>query len=466
MDIEETRTYYQENLPARKLVLFAVCMGSFLAPISLATVNIALPAIAEYLQADAVLVSWMPMTFLLSNIIFLLPMGKLSDSYGRKRLFLLGLITISLSSILASTAGSIEWLLLYRAIQGLGASMLFGAGLAIITSVYPANERGVPLGINSASIYIGLTIAPLLGGWATEFFGWRSVFLVQIPIALIPILLFLFRVKGEWRKKENESFDWTGSILFTFWAITFVYGMAGLPEWQNIISLVASVPVMLVFIMHQAKNPHPLIRVQIFRENRIFSFSLAASSFLYGSSYPIAFLMSLFLQFILGMSPVDAGKYLLVQALSMTVIAPVAGRLSDIFEPRFIATGGCLLVSGGFLLLGNLSYNTPGIQVIIAMAMLGLGMGLFSSPNNNAVMSSVEHHELGMASASVNLARVNGNLVGMSIVTLIVHSIMGNNPITPDQFDGLLKTVNIAMLLSMSYAFIAAMLSLARGKIR
>lgn len=450
----------------RNLALLVVCLGSCLSPLCLASVNIAIPSMAKDLNADAVLVSWMPTVFLLSNVALMLPFGKLADNFGRKRIFAMGLAINASASFGAFLSPSIEWILFFRLIQGAGSAMAFGTGMAIITSVFPAEKRGLPLGLNTASVYIGLTIAPALGGLVTEAFGWRAVFFMPVPLVAMLITLIVCCLKGEWRRDKYSPFDWTGTFIFASWTIALVFGLTGLPHWPNILLLLLAFSLFALFVWHQSRNPEPLIRVQMFRESRLFSFSLATSSLMYASTYPLTFLLSLYMQYIRGLSPLESGKVILMQAIAMACLAPFAGKLSDRIEPRLISTAGCLCVATGFALLSQLTFNTSPSYISASLFCIGIGFGLFSAPNHNAVMSAVDPREVGVASASINLARVSGNLIGISLVNLMVHLLLGDTSITPDRYPQLLETVRLALSLSLGFVVCAAICSGSRGRIR
>ena len=203
MNDQLTQDYYRDNSAARLSVLIIICIGSFLTPLSLSATLVAIPAIALDLNASAIYVSWIPASFLLSNIVTLLPAGRLADSYGRKRIYLIGTIVFLLSTVLASFSTSILMLLVFRSLQGIGAALFLSTGMAIISSVFLNKGRGAALGWVVAAVYAGLTCGPFLGGWLTDVFSWRSVFLLQAPFALVGILLILIKMKGEWRNGEG-----------------------------------------------------------------------------------------------------------------------------------------------------------------------------------------------------------------------------------------------------------------------
>ncbi|MDB2554936.1 MFS transporter, partial [Porticoccaceae bacterium] len=214
----------------QKIALLVVCAGSMMSPLTLSSVNIAMPAMAAELQADARLVSWLPTIFLVSNVALILPFGKLADNIGRKRIYMIGLLVTVITSLGAAMAASIEGILFFRFIQGGASAMTLGTGVAIISSLYPANKRGMAIGINSACIYIGLTIAPALGGIVTEIWGWRSVFLMPAPIAVLLVALIAVFVKGEWRADSRVPFDWQGALIFAAGTTLLVISLTGLPH--------------------------------------------------------------------------------------------------------------------------------------------------------------------------------------------------------------------------------------------
>ena len=448
----------------RYLVVGIICVGSFLSPLSLASVNMAIPSLARALDADAVSVALLPTLFLLSNVALMLPFAKLADNVGRKRVYATGVAINALASLAAWGADNIEWILLCRLLQGAGSAMTFGTSLAIIASVFPPRERGLPLGLNTAAIYIGLTAAPALGGLVTDSFGWRAVFLLPLPLAAALVGVIVLFLREEWRHERYSAFDWTGSVIFALWTIALVVGLTGLPEPASIGALAVSVGLLALFVWQQSRHDEPLIRVQLFRDNRLFSRSLATSALMYAGTYPLTFLLSLYLQYIREQSALQAGTVILMQAAAMALLAPFAGKLSDRVEPRIISTIGCLGCVLGFGLLTQLGIATSPGYISLSLFCIGIGFGLFSTPNNNAVLGAVNPREVGVASATVNLARVSGNLVGISLINLLVQLLLGNSAITPDQYPQLLETVHLAMYLSLAASLLACLFSATRGR--
>ncbi|WP_395341732.1 MFS transporter [Ningiella sp. W23] len=444
--------------------LIAVCAGYLIAPMGMASVNVAIPALADDLQASAAKVAWLPTLYILANVALLLPFGKLADNYGRKRIYAMGLALNALAAGMCAVASNIDWILLWRFVQGASGAMIFGTGIAIITSVAPSHKRGSALGIVAACVYIGLTLAPAVGGWLTEFLGWRAVFYFQIPFVFALLVFIKLKLPAEYKNDEHSRFDYLGACIFVMFACSLVYGLSKLPSILGVMLLLTSFVCLTVFVLHQSRDKHPLIRVQMFKESRVFSLSLSTSFLMYASNFAIIFLLSLFLQYIQGLSPAKAGQILLLQALCMAVMAPIAGRLSDRFEARIIASLGCALVAFGFVLLNQIDTQTKLSFIGVALCALGLGFGLFSTPNNSAIMGAVSEAEVGVASASMNLSRTIGNLVGMSLVNLMMQILIGENTFGPEQNPALMLTISIALKVSLSFVLLACILSALRGK--
>ena len=455
-----------EKSAVARFALIIVCLCSIIGPIGLASVNIAIPDLAADLQANAKMVSWLPTLFILSSVIFMLPASKLADNYGRKRIYAYGLALNAFSSFMCGLGTSIEWVLFWRFVQGAAAAMIFGTGVAIITSVTPSHKRGAALGIAAACVYVGLTVAPAVGGWLTELWGWRSVFLFQVPIVIALLLLIKLRLSGEWKNDEKTQYDWWGTGIFAAFSSSLVYGLSILPNILGFATLGFSAVSLTLFIVHQSRSRRPLIRVQMFRESRVFSMSLATSLLMYASNFPLVFLMSLYLQYVKELGPSHAGQVILVQALSMAIMAPLSGKLADRFEPRLVATLGCIIVACGLYILSLMNTETSITYIVCSLLLIGFGFGLFSTPNNNAIMGGVQVHEVGVASASMSLSRTIGNLFGMSLVNLMVHYYLGNAQFTQEQNPALIQTVEMALNMSLVFVVVACVISALRGKSR
>ena len=452
MNNQTTDEYYLNNSAARLNVLIIVCIGSFLMPMSLSANLVAIPAIARDLQADAIYVSWIPAIFILSNLVMLLPAGRLADIYGRKRIYLSGSIIFLLGTGLAAFSPSIHVLLFFRGVQGIGSALFFSTGMAIITGVFLNKGRGAALGWVVAAVYSGLTCGPFLGGWLTDLFGWRSVFLFQAPLAMIAIVLLLTKVKGEWRSNDALKLDIIGSVLLAIWLIALFIGISMLPETQALLSLLVSVSFLYLFLRHTKHSPHPIVKLKVVWENRVFSNALLASSSMYGGQYSLVFVLGLYLQYNQGLSPTEAGQLIMLQALIMAVLAPLAGRLSDNYKPWLLAAVGCCSVAVGITLILFITISDSLWLIATAFIFIGIGFGLFSTPNNSAAMGSVNKERLGMASALLTMARLMGQMLGTALVTLLMSLMIGATKITPDKYEDLQTVLILAACMSLLFA--------------
>ena len=461
MNTTQLQSYYDQTPSARRMALASVGLVMMICSLALSAVNIAIPRIAEDLQASALAVSWIPVAMLWGNVVFLLPIGRIADIVGRKRVFVAGMLLFILSSLCVLLPQSIGTLLVIRVVQGISSSMVYGTSMAIIGVVYANSNRGQALGIAASSVYLGLTLGPLVGGWLTEHWGWKSVFWVPVPILLLCLVALLSYVKGDWKSELKAQFDWQGSLIFAAWVSAFMLGLSRLTDWRFALLAILG----LVFVWHQSKIDSPLLRLSALRANRIFNRSLLSAFFIYGSSFSMVFLLSLYLQYIHQLSPSEAGQIVLIQTLIMMVLAPITGRLSDRFEPRILSTFGCLLFVIGYAMLFRLDMNTSLHYVMLALVFLGLGFGFFSSPNNNAAIGSVPADKLSIAAVLLNLARTMGNMISSAIVMTLFSITMGGAAITSALYPQLLLVIKITMILSMCYALIAATFSYRRGTI-
>jgi len=427
-------------------------------------VNIALPAIGMDLGIDAVLLSWIATSYLLAAAVSLVPFGRLADIYGRKRIFTCGIVIFTVSSFLCATANSAPLLISYRVIQGVGSAMIFATGIAILTSVFPLGERGKVLGINVAAVYIGLSLGPFLGGSLTQYFTWRSVFLVTVPISLFVTLLITWKLKPEWAEAEGEGFDFIGSFIYGISLIGIMYGISLLPATGSLWLILIGIAGLSGFMVWESRIEHPVFQVDLFRVNRVFAFSNLAALINYSATFAVTFLLSLYLQYIQGLSPQGAGLILVSQPVVMAAFSPMAGRLSDRIEPRIVASIGMTITTIGLILLTTISTDSSTGFIIGGLVLLGFGFALFSSPNTNAIMSSVEKRYYGIASGSVGTMRLLGQMFSMGIVTLIFTINIGKVQITPEYFPAFMTSSRAAFIIFSLLCAAGIIASLARGR--
>jgi MFS family permease len=415
---------------------------------------------------NAILLSWVSTAYLLATAMFLVPFGKFADIHGRKRTLTYGITTLAIFSFLCATSNSGIAIIVFRIFQGMGSAMIFGTSMAILVAVYPISERGRVLGISVASTYLGLSVGPYLGGVLTQQLGWRSIFYTSGIYGLLIVILILWKLRGEWAEAKGESFDWIGALIFSLTLISIMYGFSVLPDSVGAWLLLGGLLLLGTFIWWELRVENPILTMDLFINNRVFAFSGLAALINYGATFAIAFLLSLYLQYIRGYNPQDAGLILVTRSVFMASFSPLAGRLSDRIEPRIVASIGMGLNAIGLLYLGFLGETTSLVLIILCQIFLGIGFGLFSSPNTNAMMSSVEKRFLGVASATVGTMRLIGQMLSMGIATLSIAVIVGPVEITPSVYQPFLKSVNVSFLIFAGLCTVGIFASLARGKVR
>ena len=449
---------------SRRLILFAIIITSFINPFLGAAINVALPAISEEFSMGAIGISWVSMAFLLSSAVFLVPLGKLADIKGRKRVFLAGNIVIAASSILCALSGTGDVLILFRAIQGIGSAMVFGTGMALITSVYPPNERGKAIGFAVTAVYIGLSLAPFLGGLLTQYLGWRTIFYVTVPIELVVIWVTWRHIKAEWADARGEKFDLSGSLIYLLSMSAFMFGFSRLPELTAIFLTAGGLGGLVIFSIMEMRITSPIFNIRLFASNRLFAFSNLAALINYATTAAITFLLSLYLQYIKGLSPRDAGMILITQPVLMALVASISGRLSDKYDPRILASTGMGVIVAGLVMLTFLSADTALTRLLVILALVGFGFGLFSSPNTNAIMGSVDRSYLGVASATVGTMRLTGQMISMGIATLILQLFIGNQTISDANSAAFMNSMKTIFAVFVVLCVFGIFSSLARGK--
>ncbi|MFO7617034.1 MAG: MFS transporter [Bacteroidales bacterium] len=446
------------------LVLALVVITSFLTPFLGSSVNIALPAIASELHMSAVGLSWVSMSFLLSSAVFLVPLGRLADLVGRVRIFIYGTIIVALSSFLCAWSQSEEMLIASRVVQGIGSAMMFGTNMAIVTSVFPPERRGWAIGITVTSVYLGLSAAPVVGGLMTEMLGWRSIFYLTGPLGLGVAVAGLLVLRPGSQEGSGQSFDFKGSLVYVLSMSGLMFGLSKLPQPFAIALVGAGIGGLLLFGWLELRTQAPVFNVRLFLGNRVFALSNLAALINYATTFAVTFILSLYLQYIKGLTPKEAGLLLVAQPVMMALVASFSGRWSDRFPPRLLASGGMAVIAVGLVMLLWLHAGTGSGYLLTALLVLGVGFGLFSSPNTNSVMSSVERKDLGIASATVATMRLTGQMVSMAIATLVIQLFMGNARITPETESAFLKTIPVTFTIFLILIGLGIWASLARER--
>ena len=451
--------YYQRYANARLLALVIVSLGAFLVPLAISASLIAVPAVSKGLQANAVMVSWIPATFVLASLIAQLPGGRLADLYGRKRIFIIGYVLFALGGALGAVSPNIEFLLFSRVIQGIGGALGTSSGMAILSSIYQSKGRGAALGWMTSSVYFGMTSGPLVGGWMVEELGWRSVFWAPVPLTVLVLLGAIYRIRGEWSSQERHFVDWIGVLLSALALGGIFFGSTHLTSVSGLLLMLLGFFGLYLFHRRSSKIAYPLVRIDLIAQNKTFLRSILAAMFMYASQYGIVFMMALYLQYNRGMTPTEAGQLMMLQAIMMTICAPIAGRLSDRWGSRVLATSGCLIIAVGLGVLVQINDEMSMVVIALSMMAIGLGHGLFSTPNNSAAIGTIPPAKLGIATATLSLARQSGQLLGTAVLSLLIAIYFGGRSITPEGYEDFQSVAVFALAISLAFSLTAAWFS-------
>ncbi len=429
----------RERFDYKWLVFGTIAIGMFVSVLDQTSVNQALPRIASYFGATIPAVQWVLLGYTLTTGSLLLPMGRLSDIVGRKRVYIVGFGFFLVGAALAGISTSLSALILFKVLQGVGAAMIQANGMAIIITAFPASQRGRVIGLFMTTIGMGAIVGPALGGAIVEFLGWRFVFFMGLPLGALSIVTALAILEdnraplapGEHRPK----FDWLGAIAFAAAMAVFLVVVTNAHRWdwasiRVIGGFSIAATLLATFIYWERRTAEPMLALELFKR-RLFSTGVSASFLIFLSGTSVFFLMPFYLQQVLGFSPGKAGLLIAPTALCFALTGAIAGRLSDRYgwRPWVILGLGISFVS--LIAISSLSVDSPLALVIGAMVLQGIGMGLFSSPNSSAVLSTVERSRYGVATAFMNMTRNAANVTGLAIATTIVTAVMGAEGFEP-----------------------------------
>jgi EmrB/QacA subfamily drug resistance transporter len=447
----------------KRSVMLVAAFAAFLTPFLGSAVNLALPAIGKEFHANAISLGWVISSFILSSAIFLLPFGRLGDIIGRKKVFSYGIILFTISTFLILFSWNIFSLIFFRILQGLSSAMIFGTSLAIISSVFQPGERGRAMGINITAVYLGLSAGPVIGGVLTQAFGWRSIFAFLVPVGIISVFL-IYKIKTEWSEAEGEKFDWKGSVIYGIALLAFMYGFSKLPTTFGWICLISGIVTAIFFLLFEKKIENPVFDVRLILRNRVFALSGLAALIHYSATSATGFFVSLYLQYLKDFDARTAGLIMISQPVAMAILSPLAGKLSDRKNPGVIASFGMGLTGTGLIMLCFIKATTPVYLIILLLTIMGIGFGLFSSPNSNAIMSSVEKKYLGIASGVVGTMRMVGQMMSMGIAMMLIALFLGKEAIHPATYPGFISAMKTGFIIFSCLSVVGIFASLARNE--
>jgi EmrB/QacA subfamily drug resistance transporter len=421
-----------EDLHQRRWELLALTsVGAFMTPLDGSIVSVAVPVMSPDLHLSFSATIWVQAAYLLATAVLLIPLGRLSDHYGRIRFYLSGIAVFGVGSLLAGLSMNGPWLIGSRILQGVGGALLFATGAAIVTAVFPPQERGRAIGINVMAVYLGLSVGPPLGGFITDNIGWRWIFYVNIPIVLVVLVWgWLLLPRTERENQGAPHVDAVGAALLGVFLICLLVPLTFAPQWgwlaprTLVLLCVAAVSVVLLVVVERRVGD-PLLDLDLLLHNRLFATANGAALLNYMALFAVSILTAIYLEVVQGRSAGLTGWLMLGQPITQTVLSPFMGRLSDKVGSRVLTTAGMLLVAAGMALLAAMP-KTAGIAHIMgALAVVGLGLALFSAPNTSAIMGSVRRDQLGVASAFLSTMRVTGQALSVAVLGGIAASTLG-----------------------------------------
>lgn len=446
----------------------AVLVGistAFITTFAGSALNLAIPDMGTYFHMGAASVGWLITSYTLIVAAFSVPFGKLADSTGRRRVLITGIVIFGISSFISIFVPNSAAMLCMRIVQAIGASMIFATNMPIAISNFPGSHRGKAIGLVTSGTYSGLALGPVLGGILNNHFGWKSIFLFS---TIVSIFAFLTAVKwlDKTKKEPTERVkDIKGNILYVLMISSVIYGLTSLNSFAfGWIFIIIGIILGTVFVKTELKSENPIIDVRIFAKNRTYTLSNITALFNYSATFALSYLVSIYLQVVLGFSSQTAGFILISQPFFMAVLSPAMGRISDRIAPYKLASAGMGLCALSLLFFACIIKDPPIWTVIAALSTAGIGIALFSSPNTNVIMGCVPPSKFSVANSILATMRTTGQSAGMAIITLVVSGTVGNVSLYDIASGELIRTMHIAFIIFTVLCAAGIFMSLQRKK--
>jgi MFS family permease len=443
---ENSRIMAGHSEPTKRIVLLTSALGSSLAPFMVSALVVALPTIGKEFSTDAVLLGWLTSSFFLGAAVFLVPIGGLADIHGVKRVFSIGIAIYGISALLCLLSPSATFLIAARFLTGIGAAMIFGTSIALLSLVFPPEERGKAIGINVMAMTLGFLLGFLAGGFLIFYVGWRGIFLFVIPVTLIVTALIRFRIPGECALARTRKPDRGGSILFGLMIFFFMIGCTLLPRVSGIVAIVFGTVFTALFIRWERNCNSPLLDLHLFSGNTVFLRANVVVLLAWAGSFAVSVLGSLYLQDVRGFDSRGAGVILLSQVIATIIFVPYGGRLSDRINPAIVASGGLIVLIAGLVPLIFISQVTPLPVVIAAYFLFGLGIAFFQPSLAHMLINAVGEDNFGLAGSMAESMRLAGITLSLAIMTIIFSLVLGGAAIVPAHISAFLSANRTIML--------------------
>lgn len=434
-------------------VLIITSIIGFVYPFMMSSINVALPVIGKEFSMPAVILGWVTTSYTLVSAVLQIPMGRLADIFGRKKIFTLGLIIQLFATLFCGIASSTTWLISARVIQAVGAAMTFSTTMALLSSAVAPQQRGKAIGTYMSIVYIGMSVGPFVGGVMTQHLGWRSIFFLGLLLCLVEVVLIFWKLKTEWIDAKDEKFDIIGAVAYSVSLGILMYGFSAVITLLGKVLIIAGMLSLAAFVWRESRVKSPVLNVGLFKRNTVFLFSNLATLINYGSTGAISFFLSIHLQKILGMPPQMAGLILITQPVIMVITAFISSRYTDRIEPRRVAAAGMAFTSAGLAFLTFLSESSGLWPVLTGLAVVGIGFGLFISPNTSVVMGSVDKKYLGVASGVIGTMRSLGGMISMGTAIILFSIYLGSAQIVPAYYPAFIISERTAFIVFAALCF-------------
>lgn len=426
-----------------KAVLYTMMVAAFLNPFASSSLTMSFPDMMQEFGATTNDMAWVVESFLLCCTVAVIPAGKLADIYGKRKLFYVGSIVFTMISGFMCFVGSVEMLTVYRALQGIALGVVYTTSMSILTLSVPLERRGYAFGMIGGMVYLGLSLGPAVGGFLNYYYGWRSIFVFTTLLGVVANVMAFRSLHEEWVHTPDSSIS-TRSLLLYALGISAV--MIGITEWVRFwwsaYAVGAGILALCLLGYVEWNSKDPLIPVRMFLSNIVFTMSSIAAMMNFSATFGVGFVLSLFLQMIMGFDSRMTGLILCIQTGIMVFLAPRMGALSDRYNPAVFARWGMVFIGVGLLAMAYGTFTESMTIIMVSLAVVGIGVSCFAPPNNNLIMSSVPKEYIGFASSTISTVRLLGQTLSMALIGIILaYTIEGRTALQMMEYNSTIALV-------------------------